>query len=437
MIPKKGWSCFHTEYRPISLLSCIGKVVERVMKNRLYPFLESNKLIVKEQSGFRSKRGTADNLIFVNQKIQEALNRSRRVCGVFFDISKAFDKVWHAGVLYKLIRLNVPKYIIRFMKSFLENRHFKVKVNRETSGVHTIEVSVPQGSVLGPIAFLIAIGDIPLSNLRNVSYSDLFADDLCSIFFFSKKTGRVVRLIKAYLESFVAWLFKWRLRMNASKCCYTIFSNRGRGGLDLDLRLKGEPIPYNKNPTYLGITFDEHLNFNKHYEILRSRALKRLNIIKIFSHKSWLLSKATLVRIYGALVGSIFDYSVFTVASVSDTSLKRIQSVQNRSIRCIYKLKWDSPTTELPIISGLIPIRSRFLKLGSRYLTKCIIFKNELTSVIIEEYVRSFSAITAGEKFLITPLCLFTSLVALAWGLLYVWTRFLLLKSLFNYLLVQ
>jgi hypothetical protein len=102
-------------------------------------------------------------------------------------------------------------------------------------------------------------------------------------------------------------------------------------------------------------------------------------------------SKATLVRIYGALVGSIFDYSFFTVASVSDTSLKRIQSVQNRSIRCIYRLKWDSPTTDLPRISGLIPIRSRFIKLGGRYLTKCIIFKNELTSVLITEYVRSFS----------------------------------------------
>ena len=187
----------------------------------------------------------------------------------------------------------------------------------------------------------------------------------------------------------------------------------------------------------LGITFDEHLNFNKHYEILRARALKRLNIIKIFSHKSWLLSKASLVRIYGALVGSIFDYSFFTVASVSDTSLRRIQSIQNRSIRCIYRLKWDSPTTELPEISGLIPIRSRFIKLGGRYLTKCIIFKNELTSVLIEEYVRSFSAITAGEKFLSTPLCLFTSLVTLAWGLLYVLTRLLLLKSFFNFLLAN
>ena len=84
--------------------------------------------------------------------------------------------------------MKVPKYIIRFMKSFLENRQFKVKINKNTSESHTIEVSVPQGSVLGPIAFLIAIGDIPLSNLRNVSYSDLFADD---------EGGEVLTLISA------------------------------------------------------------------------------------------------------------------------------------------------------------------------------------------------------------------------------------------------
>jgi hypothetical protein len=173
-----------------------------------------------------------------------------------------------------------------------------------------------------------------------------------------------------------------------------------------------------------------------HYEILRIRALKRLNIIKIFSHKSWLLSKATLIKIYRALVGSIFDYSFFSVASVSDTSLKRIQSVQNRSIRCIYGLKWDSPTTEIPLISGVIPIRSRFLELGSRYLAKCICFKNELTSVLVTEYARSFSAITAGKKFLTTPLCYFTSLVALAGAVLCAWRFILLMKSLFRYLLI-
>ena len=126
MIPKKESNSNNpTEYRPISLLSCIGKLAERIIKNRLYSYLENNNLLSSAQSGFRNFRGTGDNLLFMTQKIQENLNRGKKVCGIYFDISKAFDKVWHAGLIYKLIYLKVPTYIIRFIKSFLtdlENR---------------------------------------------------------------------------------------------------------------------------------------------------------------------------------------------------------------------------------------------------------------------------------------------------------------------------
>ena len=142
-------------------------MAERVVKNRLYAFLENSKLIIKEQSGFRNRRGTSDNLLFMTQKIQECLNRERKVCGIFFDISKAFDKVWHAGLIYKLIYLGVPIYIIRFIKNFLSGRFFKVKVNDTCSKLHPITCSVPQGSVLGPLLFLVFIGDIPLSNNKS------------------------------------------------------------------------------------------------------------------------------------------------------------------------------------------------------------------------------------------------------------------------------
>ena len=191
MIPKKDIkSSNYADYRPISLLSCVGKLAERVIKNRLYNFLEGTNLIVKVQSGFRNKRGTADNLLFMTQKIQECLNRGKKVCGIFFDISKAFDKVWHAGLIYKLIYLGVPMYIIRFIKSFLSDRFFKVKINDAYSEPHPITCSVPQGSVLGPLLFLVFIGDIPLSNIKSTSYSALFADDLSSIFF-SKNQGKL------------------------------------------------------------------------------------------------------------------------------------------------------------------------------------------------------------------------------------------------------
>ena len=415
MIPKKDIkSSNYADYRPISLLSCVGKLAERVIKNRLYNFLEGTNLIVKEQSGFRNKRGTADNLLFMTQKIQECLNRGKKVCGIFFDISKAFDKVWHAGLIYKLIYLGVPMYIIRFIKSFLSDRFFKVKINDAYSEPHPITCSVPQGSVLGPLLFLVFIGDIPLSNIKSTSYSALFADDLSSIFFF-KKPGKIIKSIKTYLENLVSWLFKWRLKMNASKCCYTIFSNTGRSNMEMDLRLNGDPIPYNPNPVFLGITFDEGLCFKKHFENLRVRALKRLNIIKIFSHKSWHINYSTLTNIYRSLIGSIFDYSFFSIACVSETNLKLVQRVQNRAIRIIYKLKWDTPTDSLFSISSILLIKDRFLQLGVRYLMKTTMYKNKFIAVLTSEYLRSWSAITNGLS-LSTPLCYFLGFINLIYA---------------------
>ena len=130
---------------------------------------------------------------------------------------------------------------------------------------------MPQGSVLGPLFFLIYINDTILARSLNVSYSALFADDLKSIFIF-KKPGHIKTIINKYLESLTHWLSQWRLKMNAKKCCYTIFSNGGRGGMEFDLRLNSESIPYNSHPVFLGITFDESLCFNKHFENLRTSA---------------------------------------------------------------------------------------------------------------------------------------------------------------------
>ena len=182
--------------------------------------------------------------------------------------------------------------------------------------------------------------------------------------------------------------------MNVKKCCYTIFSSGNREGLEFDLRLNGESIPYNSKPVFLGITFDENLCFNKHFENLRLRALSRLNIIKIFSHSSWHLNRKTLTSIYRALIGSIFDYSFFSASCVSEASLNLVQTVQNRAIRCIFRLKWDSPTTELFPISGILFLRARFIQLGARYILKSIRYENPFMCHLISEYFRSWSAIT-------------------------------------------
>jgi hypothetical protein len=339
------------------------------------------------------------------RKLKNHLSRGKKVCGIFFEISKAFDKVWHAGLIMKLIDYGVPHYLIRFVKIFLSDRSFKVNVNGHLSGAKRIECGVPQGSVLGPILFLVFINGIPLSNQlgRIPSHSVLFADDLATIFVFNKPTPEVKRKMKSYLDSLVSWLYKWRLKMNASKCCYTIFS-RGGKKTDFDLKLNNDSIPKSKNPVFLGITFDEYLCFNKHFDNLRERALKRLNLIKIFSHSSWHLKKACLLSIYRSLVSSIFDYSFFAVVCVSETRMLRLQRIQNRAVRSIFKLRWDSPTAEIPILSGLLPVKERLVQLGKKYVAK-----NVGANFILDELLTGYARCRASLPEESTPLSIFKS----------------------------
>jgi exonuclease III len=405
MIPKKdGMSSDPEKYRPISLTSCLGKLVERLVKTRLYSFIERKNLISSQQSGFREKRGAGDNLLFFTQKISEALNKGKKACGIFFDISKAFDKVWHKGLIYKLIRMDIPSYILKYIIDFLKDRTFKVSIGDTLSESGEILCSVPQGSVLGPILFLIYINDIPLADSKHISYSSLFADDLATLFTF-KKPGRIGSTMKKYMENLVSWLFKWRLKINATKCSYIVFAGDGsRNKTKFELLINGARIPYDPNPVFLGIVFDEFLNFRAHVEKLVTKARPRLNIIKIFSHKSWKLSHETLKGIYEALIGSLFVYSFFAVARIADTNLERLQKIQNRALRCIYRTEWTCPTDLIHSMSDIPLVRDKLIKIGKKYLSKAKM-DNSNVRLLLAEYLDSISSIRRDDKD--TPLCLF------------------------------
>ena len=422
MIPKKGKPSDPTNYRPISLTSCLGKLAERTIKERLYKYLELNNILLKQQSGFRNNRGASDNLILFTQKISEAFNEDKKACGIFFDISKAFDRVWHNGLLFKMIKLKTPLYIIRFVTNFLNKREFIVKVNNYSSKSYPIECGLPQGSVLAPLLFSIFINDIPLATSPNSSHSTLYADDLGSLFLF-KKPGNIEVTINNYLDLLSAWLFEWRLKMNTDKCNYVVFS-KGNSNIKFNLRLNNKQIGYQNNPLFLGIIFDKHLNFNLHYESLRKRALSRLNIIKIFSHKSWHLNHKTLLSIFTALVGSIFDYSFFTLANVSKTKYERVQRIQNTAVKCIFKLPRRHPSSELNSISQLLPFEQRHLVLGCRYVTKAL-NKNAFISELVKEYLSSIYRIHRKGNINGTPLCCIMPIITIV----FIMFNFLLAKQ--------
>ena len=188
MIQKKSDDLSNpASYRPISITCCFARLFEKLILKRLSTHLQENNIILDQQSGFRSNRQTKDNLAFIVQKGLEAKNRGWKMINVYFDFQAAFDKIWHEGLLYKLVQINTPYYLIKAIQIFLANRSFKVKVGAELSSQRKIEVGVPQGGVLSPTLFSIFINDIPTRMNKNKEYTLLFADDLVLVALYKKK----------------------------------------------------------------------------------------------------------------------------------------------------------------------------------------------------------------------------------------------------------
>ncbi|XP_047140024.2 probable RNA-directed DNA polymerase from transposon BS [Hydra vulgaris] len=208
-----------SNYRPISLLPVISKVFESLINKHLISHLESNNLLSDHQYGFRSSRSTADVLTVITDRFYRALDRGGEVKAIALDISKAFDKVWHAGLFHKLSSYGVAGNVFKIIESFLSNRSIKVVLDGQHSSSHPVTSGVPQGSILGPILFLIYINDLPDILTSKVA---LFADDTTIYSCHDKKPTlsdclEGVSELEKDLTSATAWGSQWLVNFNSDK----------------------------------------------------------------------------------------------------------------------------------------------------------------------------------------------------------------------------
>ena len=297
-------------------------------------YLNTNGIVMDQQSGFRKRRQTKDNLTFLIQKSFESNRNGKSVVAIFFDIQSAFDKVWHLGLLNKLVKLRVPYYLVRtyylvrIIREFLRDRTFVVKVNGEFSLVRKIGASVPQGGVLSPTLFAVYINDSPSRKIKNKRYTLLFADDLAYFEIYKKKNTMLENRVNKFLSELAMWPAKWRLTLAMHKCVYTTFT-RKHAIDEFNLKLNNEILPYDENPKFLGIHFDSKLNFNKHIEYILEKCNERIGVIKALSFGCFKLPFHILRALYKSLIRSLMEYSSMISTLISDKQMKKLQTIQN------------------------------------------------------------------------------------------------------------
>ena len=335
---KKGDQEKFENYRPVSTLPIFGKIFEKVIYSRLYEYLSKKGILTDNQFGFRKLHSCSHALNYSASQIQKHLDDNKHVLGIYIDLSKAFDTIDHIKLLDKLERYGIRGNVHKLMDSYLSNRMQYIDVLGESSSKLPVKYGVPQGSVLGPLLFLIYINDI--SNCTTSGTFVLFADDT-NVFVAGESIDDVYIKANHILDCIYKYMAANQLHINMSKSCYMHFQpklNRDDLGLELlfsqnSLEITGVPIKAVKTTKFLGITIDDELSWEPHIKKLSQKlrcqvgALRRIkDNVPLEYHKD----------LYYTLFESHLSYCISVWGGVHPSKLEPLFIAQKSCIRLFF-----------------------------------------------------------------------------------------------------
>ena len=317
-------------YRPVSVLPLLSKILERLMYNRILTFINKHDILYRYQFGFRQNYSTNLALITLVDKITESLQKGECVLGVFLDFSKAFDTVIHKILLDKLYLYGIRGTALDWITNYLSDRKQYVVYNNTKSDEKHITCGVPQGSILGPLLFLLYVNDI--CNVSDILFPILFADDT-NIFLNGKNTDELVQCMNCELNKVVIWLAANKLSLNIKKTHFMIFRSK-RCCIDnqQDIRICDQKIEFVEHTKFLGIYIDSKLSWSQHISYLKTKLSKGIGVLR---KARKLLSRDMLVTLYNSLVFPYLNYCLEVWGGAQDIHIKSLIILHKRTIRLI------------------------------------------------------------------------------------------------------
>ena len=297
---KKGDVTELNNYRPVSLLPCVSKILERIVFKNLFNYIRDNKLISPHQSGFQPGDSTTNQLSYLYHVFAKALDTKKDVRVVFCDISKAFDRVWHQGLLFKLSSMGVGGGLLAFLKDYLSDRQQRVVIEGQASEKGCINAGVPQGSVLGPLLFLIYINDLTIGIRSNVK---LFADDT-SLFIEVEDPVESAETLNSDLDHIDNWAKKWLVNFSPSKTKLMTCSFKSVN--HPDICFGGTILQGTATHKHLGLTLSSNLGWSPHVTNVLESASPLADVLKGLKYK---VDKRTLEQIYLSFIRPKLEYA--------------------------------------------------------------------------------------------------------------------------------
>ena len=332
-------------YRPISLLSPFlsNKIIEieKLIKSRLISFLNKNQILYERQSGFRKKHTTISPLIDVVTQSFDNINDKLYTCAIALHIKKAFDSVNHSILLNKLSHFGIRGVCHKLFESYLLNRKQCLCINDANSPMQKIKSGVPQGSVLGPILFLLYIND--LSNAL-LCKPRLFADDTL-LLYSSDNRNKLEALCNNELLLVQLWMDANKLEINTSKSQAIIINYKLRSPrCDIQLRYNSNCIQSSAKIKYLGVAIDHKLSFLPHIQNLEAKVSRNIGILFKLNK---VLPISALKTLYYALVHPLLFYGIIIWGSTNNSYLTKLRSIQNKTLKAIGHLGWRTSPKRL------------------------------------------------------------------------------------------